>query len=83
MFSEQTETFLGWYRKLWGQAEGDAEAAVASAEKRLGIRLPEMLKAVYLNTSLRDSQMLHLAELNKVSVKDGVLVFASVAERGG
>jgi hypothetical protein len=76
MSSRQTETFLAWYRNLWETSGGDNEKAIAKAEKRLGIKLPELLRAVYLNTSMRDSQMMHLADLEEVSLEGGVLVFA-------
>jgi hypothetical protein len=77
MFSAQTESFLDWYRRLWRTKGGDDEKSIANVEKRLDVRLPELLRAVYLSTSLRDSQMLHLAELDEIKKEGGVLVFAS------
>ena len=76
MSSMETAAFLVWHHKLWVSTVGDQESAVIGLETRLDCKLPDLLRGVYLNTSMRDSQMLHLAELGQVALKDGVLVFA-------
>ena len=76
MSSTETAAFLAWYQNLWVSTVGDQESAVTGLENRLDCKLPDLLRGVYLFTSMRDSQMLHLAELPQVSLKNGVLVFA-------
>jgi hypothetical protein len=69
--------FLEWHSKLWTPNGGDGETAVVDTERRLGVSLPPLLRAVYVSTSLRQSQMLHLSQLKGLHVDDGVLVFGS------
>lgn len=68
--------FIDWFHRLWGAAAGDPDAIVAGAEARLGLRLPPLLRDVYLHTSLRSSQMMHLARVGDLELRSGVLVFA-------
>lgn len=74
--SDRTEAFLEWCGMLWGTGAADDERTIAAVEQRLGVTLPPLLRAVYLHTSLRDSQMLHLSELSELELRDGALVFA-------
>jgi hypothetical protein len=67
--------FIDWYRRLWADSGGDTDAELAAAEARLAVRLPPLLRDVYLKTSLRRSQMLHLRPIAEVEVRNGVLVF--------
>jgi hypothetical protein len=67
------ESFLDWHGKLWEREEGDGEAEVAAAERRLGFALPKLLREVYRHTALRDGQMLHLIPLDELQVADGAL----------
>jgi len=71
------ESFVSWYRKLWNVEDVDGKGAVAAAERELGVSLPPLLRDVYLSTSLRGSQMIHLKELGELEVQDDVLVFAT------
>ena len=71
-----SNSFIEWYRRLWGDGPGDAIDEVTAAEHRLGVSMPPLLREVYLHTSLRSSQMLHLERLANVTVRDSLLVFA-------
>jgi len=64
------------HKRLWGDAVGDDAAAVSSAERRLGIALPRVLGVAYRETSLRHSAMLHLRNLDELTIEDCILIFA-------
>src|SRR5262249_32565516 len=70
-------SFLVWHRRLWGDHVGDSEAKVISAEGKLCVSLPGLLRDVYLCTALRRSQMIHLCPIDDLLVRDGMLVIAA------
>ncbi len=63
--------------RFWGVRQGDSEAGIAAAERRLGVLLPPMLREQYATTRLRSSQQLHLAELDDIEVRNEHLIFGS------
>lgn len=74
----EVSSFIQWYRRFWDEdpSLGDSEAAVRAKEKALGVGLPSLLRAVFLETTFRQGQMLHLRRLEELAIEDGVLAFA-------
>lgn len=69
------DQLVAWWHLLWGKTGGDSEEEVAGLESKLGVRLPAVLRAVYLRTALRSSQQLHLRTILELDIADGVLRF--------
>lgn len=67
---------LAWFQRFWGRTEGDSESAVRDCERRLGVKLPRLLREVYRHVSLRAGAQIELLELEAIEIVDGVLVFA-------
>ncbi len=65
-----------WHHRFFGEdQEGHSANDVEKAERALGCRLPEELRALQLHTWLRDSQQLHLEPIDGIRFEGDVLVF--------
>ena len=75
--SDAVDTFLEWHQRLWPAGNGDPGDHLEANEERLGVRLPALLRAIYLYTALRESSQMHLRHIEDVHIdRHDVLVFA-------
>ena len=70
-----------FHDSLWLPTICDVPQAVERVEHKLAVRCPDLLREVFVRTSLRRGSLLHLHTLDQLELVDGLVVFANNAPR--